>query len=109
MHLFYEEYGLKRQGSLSSNSVWHITIHNVRNGKRKLGICQCPEENYVFEVDFDYFLLINRKFASDYSDDRLLIFVRLTITSGQYERGFRGETTFYMGGPGSEVMHSNEY
>ena len=79
-HLFYEEYDLKRQGSFSSNSVWHVTTHNVRNGKRMLGICQCPEENYSKEVNFDYFRLINRKCVSDYSDDRLLFFVRLPIT-----------------------------
>jgi hypothetical protein len=48
MHLFYEEYGLKSQGSSSSNSVWHVTIHNAQNGKRMLGICQCPEENYIY-------------------------------------------------------------
>ena len=37
-------------------------------------------EKMVFEINSDYFRLINQKCASDYSDDRLLFFVRLPIT-----------------------------
>jgi hypothetical protein len=35
----------------------------------------------VFELHSNYFRLINQECASDYSDDRLLFFVQLPITS----------------------------
>jgi hypothetical protein len=49
-------------------------------------VSECVEyasdhKRIIFEIYFDYFRLINRKCASDYSDDRLLFFVQLPITT----------------------------
>jgi hypothetical protein len=79
-HIYYKEYGLnlifESQGLFSSNSIWHVMIHSVQYGKH------ASEQKWViFEINFDYFRLINRKCASDYSDDRLLFFVWLPITN----------------------------
>jgi hypothetical protein len=90
-HLFIKEYGLnwtfESQGSFSSNSLkWRMLLYT----KTKM-VSECVEyvsdhKRIIFQIDFDYFRLINRKCASNYSDDQSLFFVWLPITNGDVSK-----------------------